>query len=129
MKNINRIKRLIKNECACYFPHQGSINHYCCKADGTCLFFKGDDKTRCSYFETGVLPIDEKLEHEYRKEHELSLRGITAKTKIKCQRCGEYITANSNRQQYCDKCRKINNREKAKHRMSRMRAKGYDVTI
>ena len=130
MKSINKIKRLVKNQCASYFPQQGAVNHYCCMVDWVCLFHRDIDKTRCKYFEQCVLPLDEDLEWEYRKEHELT-GGICsqAKPKIKCKRCSEYIEAKSNRQQYCDGCKKINDREKSKLRMSKKRQKGYDVTI
>ena len=112
MKNINRIKRLAKNECASCFDKQGSINHYCCMVDGVCLFYRGIEKPRCKYFEQGVLPLDEKLLKIYNEEHEIGGSFTKPiKSNCKCRRCNADFEANSNRQRYCEKCRKIVKRE------------------
>lgn len=131
MKNINRIKKLIKKECACYFAEQGSINNYCCSVDGSCLFFMDNDELpSCTYFEEGVLPLNKDLEIEYRADHNMKVtENIKAKPKVKCKRCGESFSANSNRQHFCKKCKKVNDRNKAKLRMKKLREKRHDVTI
>lgn len=120
MKNINKIKSLIKEECAGYIT--GFVNNYCCNKDGVCLFFEDTDMPRCKYFEEGVLPLEEDLERQYRIERKLNaVIGKKAKPKVKCERCGTTFDANSNRQKYCDKCRKAIKREQARLSMQRKR--------
>ncbi|MFL0194827.1 hypothetical protein ACJDU8_04455 [Clostridium sp. WILCCON 0269] len=131
MKNSNKIKKLIKDKCACYFTQQGSINNYCCNIDGSCLFFcDNEESTGCRYFEEGVLPIEAELEFEYRNERHMDgVDKIKAKPRVRCERCGDSFSANSNRQHFCAKCKKINDREKAKLRMKKLREKRHNVTI
>jgi len=125
LKNINKTKSLIKNECAGYLSDQCSINHYCCNKDGVCLFFEDNTEIpRCKYFEEGVLPLDEDLERQYRIERKMNIvMNIKAKTKVKCERCEESFEANSNRQHYCEKCRKIVKKEQARLSMEKKRNK------
>ncbi|MDD4564243.1 MAG: hypothetical protein PHE79_01960 [Eubacteriales bacterium] len=120
MKNINRIKSLIKEECAGYVT--GFVNNYCCNHDEACLYFGEGDMLRCKYFEEGVLPLEEDLERQYRQEHNMGAAvGRKAKPKVKCERCGELFDANSNRQHYCEKCQKIVRREQSRERQYRLR--------
>ena len=123
MKNINKIKSLIKTECDGYLSEQCSTNHYCCNRDGVCLFFEENiEMPRCKHFEDGVLPLKEDLERQYRIERKLNaVIGRTAKPKVKCERCGELFEANSNRQHYCEKCRKIVKKEQARLSMQKKR--------
>ena len=127
MKNVNRIKRLVKSDCAGYF----SGNDYCCSKDGTCVFFEETEQLPCCiYFEEGVLPLDVDLEFEYSQERQTDVsKNRKAKPIVKCQRCFMAFDANSNRQHYCENCKKINNREKAKLRKRKSREKGCGVTI
>ena len=77
--------------------------------------FLGIDKVRCKYFEVGVLPLDEKLERMYYQEHGIfSNKSKPIKTNIKCKRCNTYFDVKSNRQLYCESCKKIVKREQAK---------------
>jgi len=121
MKNINKVKSLIKNECAGYHTE----NNYCCTKDGTCVFFEDNKELpSCKYFEEGVLPLDEDLEREYRIERKMELpENRKAKSKVKCERCGEPFNANSNRQKLCERCRKIVRKEQARERQSKLRDK------
>ena len=125
MKNINKIKGLIKSQCAGYFPEQSSIHNYCCSVDGACLFFRDNEEMACCrYFEEGVLPLDEDLEREYRLERQMGVsKNKGVKTNVKCSRCNSYLKAGSNRQIYCEKCRKVIKREQAKNRQQKLRAK------
>ena len=122
MKNINKIKSLIKEECAGYVT--GFVNNYCCNHDEVCLFFGEADMPRCKYFEEGVLPLEDELEKQYRQEHNMGVAiGRKAKPKIKCERCGTSFDANSNRHKLCEKCKKIVRREQARERQNKLRAK------
>lgn len=121
MKNINRIKRLVKSDCAGYFTE----NNYCCSKDGVCVFFRETEQLPCCrYFEEGVLPLDEDLEYEYRQERQMAVVHKTpVKTNVKCSRCKLYFKAGSNRQNYCEKCKKIVKREQARLSMQKKRNK------
>ncbi|MEA4987644.1 MAG: hypothetical protein VB095_06255 [Anaerovorax sp.] len=125
MKNINKIKALIKKECAGYFTEQCSIKNYCPSKDRACLFFEDNNGLpRCQYFEEGVLPLEEDLEKDYYEEREIHLiSNRKAKPKVKCKRCGDVFDANSNRQLYCEKCKKIIKREQARVSMEKKRNK------
>lgn len=131
MKNINKIKRLIKNQCACHIAELCSIPHYCCYRDGVCIYFgELEELPRCKYFEEGVLPVDSDLEYEYRDERRMDmLQAKKAKPKVKCELCGNIFEANSNRQKCCEKCSRIRNREQTRVRVKKARNKEYDVTL
>lgn len=116
--NINKIKKLIKDQCASY----NTQDNFCFQYDKTCLFFT--DNERCKYFEESVLPIDSELEQKYWDKHDDVVRTTQKakpKSRIKCQRCGAIFEANSNRQKYCDKCKKIIQREQSKNSMKKKR--------
>ena len=121
MKNSNRIKRLVKSDCAGYF----SENNYCCSKDGICVFFEECEQLpNCKYFEVGVLPLNADLEYEYRQEHQMAVvHKIPVKTNSKCGRCNLYFEAASNRQNYCEKCKKIVKREQSRLSMQKKRNK------
>jgi len=121
VKNINKIKSLIKESCAGYFAE----NNYCCSRDGSCIFFRSNEGLfGCKYFEDGVLPLEKDLEYEYRQEHMMAVvHKIPVKTNVKCSRCNQYFKAVSNRQSYCETCKKIVKREQAKLSMQKKRDK------
>ncbi|KJD42432.1 hypothetical protein [Paenibacillus terrae] len=124
MQNKNKIKRLVKNNCAGYLGTKHGISNYCCLQDGPCVFFAQDDGlSRCTYFENGVLPMDEKLEREYKSERNVKTEPKTAQPRVNCQKCKATFSANSNRQKYCEKCKDKNANEKSKLRMRQMRKK------
>lgn len=130
MKNINKIKRLIKKNCMNYFSECGDDNHYCCNIDGVCIYFGNVDNLRCHYFEQGVLPIEAVLEKEYYLE--LNIKSYNEKIekpkpRIKCKGCGKNIEANSNRQRYCERCKKNIKREQARTSMKKSRDKRANV--
>jgi hypothetical protein len=130
MQNKNRFKRLVKNNCACYLGAKHGIQNYCCLQDGPCVFFSQNDALpRCTYFEQGVLPIDEKLEREYTSERNVESEFKTAQPRVNCSKCLATFSANSNRQKYCEKCRVKNANERSKLRMRQMRKSRLDVTL
>lgn len=129
MKIDIRVKKLVASECASYSSDWVGINHYCCMTDCTCRYFKDTDTLpRCNYFERGVLPLDEKLQADYiaeqSKENQVVEKGVSAKPKptVKCAKCEELFKANSNRQQYCEKCRKsiIKEQNRERQKIKRM---------
>ena len=82
-----QIKRLVRNECACYdistngiiyiknIPQSITIKDYCDREhthDYRCSLFQG---IRCSYFEKSVLPMNPQLEALYRAEHQAKKEG------------------------------------------------------
>nr|WP_226001506.1 cysteine-rich VLP protein [Paenibacillus sp. BJ-4] len=124
MQNKNRIKRLVKNNCACYFGAKYGIPNYCCLQDGPCVFFAQDDSLPCcTYFENGVLPMDEKLDQEYKSDRNVESEFKTAKSRVNCTRCGETFSVNSNRQKYCEKCRDRARKESIRIRVRKFRQK------
>jgi hypothetical protein len=124
MKNKNKIKQLVKHNCASYLGDKHDISNYCCWKDGSCVFFSQENTIpRCSYFENGVLPADEKLELEYKLERNMDVERLIAKPKVNCKKCGTTFEANSNRQSYCEKCKQKNRNEKSKLWMRLIRKK------
>jgi hypothetical protein len=124
MQNKNKLKQLVKYNCASYLGDKHGISNYCCWKDGSCVFFDQDNPLpSCRYFENGVLPTDEKLEREYKLERNMHVDRQIAKPKVNCKKCGTTFEANSNRQFYCEKCDEKNKNEKAKLRMRKMRRK------
>lgn len=124
MQNKNKIKQLVKNNCACFLGDKHGISNYCCLKDGSCVFFdNANPLPSCRYFENGVLPIDEQMEREYKLERNMAVDRLTAKPKVNCKKCSDTFEANSNRQHYCEKCRDKNTREQSKLRMRKLRQK------
>lgn len=108
---ISKINKFIKDECANY-NYDGDM---CFPRDMRCCFFTDTEGCpRCSYFEKSVLPFNANLEYEYRSEHKLDT-AHAAKTQVRCQRCNTIIDANSNRQKYCDKCKKAIQKEQKRN--------------
>lgn len=122
MKNtILGVKSLVRRECA-NFNYEDS---FCFQVDCKCRFYAEqildeDGKSipiRCKYFERGVLPLDPKLECDYRLERKL---GIDENVD-RCEYCGDYIRKSSNRQKYCDKCKSLIQKEQSRLRMQKIR--------
>lgn len=124
MQNRNKIKQLVKNNCASYLGDKYGISNYCCWKDGSCVFFGQDDLLpSCRYFENGVLPMDEKLEREYKMERNMEVEFKVAKSKVNCKKCGTIFEANSNRQTCCEKCREKARKENTRLRVRKFREK------
>lgn len=130
------IKNFIRsdNGCACYDSKSNNIINYCCLEklnNCQCIFFSDLENKRCKYFESAVLPIRPDLESLYnihyieKESKQLNKEDIkdikeqakwAKKSKVKCERCGEIFPANSNRQKYCEKCKKIVRTEQLRER-------------
>ena len=118
MNNIIKIKKLIKKECANY-NYDG---YMCWPRDCVCKYFvehEEDKLMRCGYFEKAVLPVDPNLESEYRKHFEM---GVTTDVKV-CEGCGTLMRKSSNRQKYCNNCKKYVSKEQKRQWASENREK------
>jgi hypothetical protein len=124
MQNKRKIKQLVKSNCASYLGDKHGISNYCCWKDGSCVFFDNENPLpSCRYFGNGVLPTDEKLEREYKLERNMAVERQITKPKVKCKKCGISFEVNSNRQHYCEECKKKNRNDKSKLWMRQIRQK------
>ena len=147
--NIGKsVKKLVRNECACYDPSTGgiiykgnkptpiTIKDYCDRErerDCRCSIFKNK---RCDYFERAVLPMNPQLEALYIAEHKArqinyklskedkkriveGKSSIAGKIKIHCKRCGKTFLADNYRQQYCKFCKKSIRRESTRRAVAK----------
>ena len=122
MQNKNKIKRLIKSQCACFLGERNDLTNYCCLADDTCEFFNQENELpSCEYFKNQVLPMEQNLAHDYKKERNMEVEENDHRLRRKCESCGDRFFVCSNRQLYCEKCKADNEKEKAKLRMRKMR--------
>jgi hypothetical protein len=103
-----KIKKLIRNECANYY--MGDCIEKNCECVGHSL--------RCKYFEKCVLPLDLELQEEYRSIHKIMEYEKNVKI---CQLCGDLFRTFHNRRIYCEKCRKIAQKNKVKMRVRKKR--------
>ena len=120
--NLNKVKSMVVNECANYLGDSftDTYRKYCCLRDKACIYFE-ERKDRCRYFEVSVLPINSELEFKYNSAYHLKVDESKLKPKAICERCKKQFDANSNRQKYCDFCKKIVQRDKARERMNKKR--------
>jgi hypothetical protein len=76
----------------------------------------------CPYFMRSVLPAEPKLQADYL---DYFPRGYplkkTKKPSATCQRCGEPFEKRSNAAKFCDDCRALNERDKARARKQKER--------
>lgn len=132
-KKLNvSVKKLVRNECACYSEILNGIKDYCDREDTEgycCIFFiKLEDNARCGYFEKAVLKMNPQLEALYIAEHKAKMANyeltkedkqriiegkssMVGKVQVHCKKCGETFQADNYRQQYCDRCKRIIRRE------------------
>jgi hypothetical protein len=122
---LGRKIKLLTNSCCNLFD-----NGYCVFKEKRRIIH--DDKP-CKYFEKSVLPVDEGLLELYKKTLEAEAHGDTlSRTQqqaiiqensknIKCEQCGNEFKPTSNRQKYCEKCRKIKRNEQQKRLMRNKR--------
>lgn len=120
----SRLGRLARKNCANYEGGKCLI-----MPGGQCVLEIETDRLPanvCPYFMKFVLPADSKLMDEYL---EYFPRGYPLKNdrpRLKpCVRCGDLFEKRSNAAKYCDHCRKLNERDKARTRKQKQRA---DVT-
>ncbi len=86
--NLDLVKKLVLNECACYSQFLNGIKDYCDKEKEDCRCFIYKDE-RCGYFERAVLPMNPQ------------------KVEINCKKCGKTFLADNYRHQYCEFCKRV----------------------
>ncbi|MED4082011.1 hypothetical protein P4637_11960 [Halalkalibacterium halodurans] len=103
------IRKLARLHCANF---NAATETECLYYDGPCRYF--NEKGRCAYLETAVLPSDEALQARYWN----AIRGDAQL--VYCAYCGEPYERKSNAQKYCRKCGPFVERE-----MRRLRDREY----
>jgi hypothetical protein len=96
IKQANKIKEMIKKECANYIDGQ------CILLDTTCPQMNCVYSVLCKYFINSVLPLDKKLYKEL-LENAGQETGLYDKV---CKMCNKHFTSDKKSEQYCDKCKK-----------------------
>uniref|UniRef100_A0A0M0KI23 Cysteine-rich VLP n=1 Tax=Halalkalibacterium halodurans TaxID=86665 RepID=A0A0M0KI23_ALKHA len=87
------IRKLARLHCANF---NAATETDCLYYDGPCRYF--NEKGRCSYLETAVLPAEEALQTRY-------WNAITGNAQpVYCASCGDPYERRSNAQKYCRKC-------------------------
>lgn len=116
----SKLTRLARNECANY--NNGACPIQRC---GECIVAIETDTLPgnvCPYFMQSVLPADPELHAEYAETFPKGHALRKAKPKLSdCQRCGEAFEKRGNAAKYCDDCRKLNERDKARARKQKER--------
>lgn len=130
---MDTLKKLVTKECANYDKKFNGINNHCLiRKDSICVFFTTKENPCCNYFEQAVLPLDKEHEIKYyndkakeKEEYKAKLievqNNFMPKRMIKCAKCNNVFPANSNRQKYCDKCKKYAERERKKNWIQKQR--------
>jgi len=115
---------LVTSECANHFGNLNGTSDYCClewTPDHRCVYFLEEDNPRCRYFEESVLPLDKEIETAYYAERFPEV-AISQDDLATCAKCGKRFAATSNRQKYCQGCRKKADRERSARYRQRMKA-------
>lgn len=116
---VRQAKSLATQECCNFYKG------YCIETDRTCSLINSrydsiaDGCIDCDWFLLAVLPQDAKLEREL-KMRLYGIDGVDAKT---CERCGKPYIPSSNRQRYCEHCRKAGAKSNGRERTARWREK------
>lgn len=133
-----RLLQLAAELCANHQRRANGIADYCLLewTDGhRCVFAIGEG-SRCRYFEEGVLPLNPELQAVYMHDRTARAAGDTVKpemtrrvatavrsqTERACPKCGQAFTPASNRQRYCEPCRKAVRKEQIRERVRSLRA-------
>ncbi len=96
IKQANKIKELIKKECANY------VGGECILLDTNCPQMGCIYSVLCKYFINSVLPLDKDLYKEL-------LEGAGEETGLYdkvCKMCNKHFTSDKKQEQYCDNCKK-----------------------
>ena len=112
-KQANKIKELIKKECANY------INGECILLDTNCPQMGCIYSVLCKYFINSVLPLDKDLYKELLPDAE-ETSGLYNKV---CKYCNKQFTSDKKNEQYCPKCKDKVKKEKTKLRVQKHRNK------
>lgn len=119
--NLERkIMRLARTKCASYIDGACAFEPFGFRS---CVYERNENKLayRCPYFESSVLPSDPVLEQAYKQKSE----GKGTRNNLgDCTKCHVIYVKRSNRQKYCDHCRDIIQRDRAREGM---RTKRQDV--
>ncbi|WP_061570295.1 cysteine-rich VLP protein [Caldibacillus debilis] len=117
----SRLARLARQNCANYEGGECLI-----QPCGQCIVEIETDRLPanvCPYFMQAVLPADPALMDEYLDYFPRGYPLKKEKQNLKpCERCGELFEKRSNAAKYCDHCRKLNERDKARARKQKQRA-------
>lgn len=96
-KQANKVKELIKKECANY------IDGNCILLDTTCPQMNCIYSVLCKYFINSILPLDKDLYKELLEGAGEETSGLYNKV---CKLCNKKFTSDKKQEQYCDKCKK-----------------------
>lgn len=117
----SRLGRLARKNCANY-----SAGNCLMARCGKCVVeieTDGLPANVCPYFMKFVLPADPALMDEYLEYFPRDYPLKNDRPRLKpCERCGELFEKRSNAAKYCDHCRKVNERDKARTRKQKQRA-------
>jgi Cysteine-rich VLP len=117
----SRLGRLARKNCANY-----SAGNCLMARCGKCVVeieTDGLPANVCPYFMKFVLPADPALMDEYLEYFPRDYPLKNDRPRLKpCDRCGELFEKRSNAAKYCDHCRKLNERDKARTRKQKQRA-------
>jgi Cysteine-rich VLP len=117
----SRLGRLARKNCANY-----SAGNCLMARCGKCVVeieTDGLPANVCPYFMKFVLPADPALMDEYLEYFPRDYPLKNDRPRLKpCERCGELFEKRSNAAKYCDHCRKLNERDKARTRKQKQRA-------
>jgi len=112
-QQANKIKELIKKQCANYIDGQCILLDTNCPQMG-CMY-----SVLCKYFINSVLPLDKKLYKELLPDAE-ETSGLYNKV---CEYCNKHFTTDKKNEQYCPKCKDKVKKEKTKLRVQKHRNK------
>jgi len=112
-QQANKIKELIKKQCANYIDGQCILLDTNCPQMG-CMY-----SVLCKYFINSVLPLDKELYKELLPDAE-ETSGLYNK---QCKICNKQFTSDKKNEQYCDKCKDKVKKEKTKLRVQKHRNK------
>jgi len=113
IKQANKIKELIKKECANY------VGGDCIVLDTNCPQMGCIYSVLCKYFINSVLPLDKDLYKELLPDAE-ETSGLYNKV---CKYCNKQFTSDKKNEQYCPKCKDKVKKEKTKLRVQKHRNK------
>lgn len=133
------VRRLVRGECANHYGEQNGVSDYCClEPEATrrkCIYVAGGVSERCGWFEKGVLPLNKRLEALYWADRKARAGGYelgkaaaeaavaSVARERTCTRCQREFMALSNRQKYCEACRRVVRREQVRRDVAKSRGK------
>ncbi|SKA94436.1 Cysteine-rich VLP [Caloramator quimbayensis] len=113
IKQANKIKELIKKECANYDNGQCILLEIDCP-QMNCMY-----SVLCKYFINSILPLDKELYKQLLPDAE-ETKELYNKV---CQSCNKQFTTDKKNGQYCPKCKDKIKKEKTRLRVQKHRDK------